>query len=107
MALTLTDNQKVALSVSPESAAHNPAVVENPVWVSSDESIIILQPVDGNPLAVVALTTGKLGSAQVKLTADARIGEGEVILTAIQDIEVIAGEAVSLTINAGTPEVKS
>jgi hypothetical protein len=106
MALILTDSQKVSLSVTPESAAHNPAAVENPKWASSDESIVTLELVEGNPLAVVALTTGKLGNVQVTLTADARIGEGEVLLTAIQDISVVAGEAVSLVINPGVPESK-
>jgi hypothetical protein len=106
MALILTDNQKVLLSVTPESAAHNAAAVENPKWISSDESVLTLAVVDGNELAVVALTTGKLGNAQVTFTADARIGEGEVFLTAVQDITVIAGEAVSLTVNAGVPESK-
>jgi hypothetical protein len=106
MALILTDSQKVLLSVSPVSSAQNAAPVENPVWVSSDDSVVTLVPVEENPLAVYAVTTGKLGSVQVTLTADARIGEGEVILTAVQDLSIIAGEAVSLSINAGIPQAK-
>jgi dTDP-glucose 4,6-dehydratase len=43
MALILTSEQQVPLSIQPLTAAGNLAVVQNPVWSSSDENVAILQ----------------------------------------------------------------
>lgn len=101
--IQLTDIQKVSLAISAVSAAGNPAPIENAVWASSDESILIVEAApDG--LSAVATTVGPLGNAQVQVFADARIGEGEVQLPGILDVEVISSEAASLNIAAGVPE---
>lgn len=106
MTLILTDEQKVTLSIQPLTQAGNPAKVDGkPVWsVSNPELISISESEDG--LSVVASTVGPLGSAQVSVSADADLGEGVRELFSILDVEVIAAEAVSLGIVAGTPEPK-
>ena len=103
MALVLTDIQKVSLSITPTSAAGNPAPVDGaPVWTSSDESVLtVTASADG--LSAEAVTTGKLGVAQVSVSADADLGEGVTTITGVLDVEVKASEAVSLAVSAGTP----
>lgn len=105
MALTLTDIQLVNLGVSPKSAAGNPALIESPVWSSSDESIVTVA-VDPSGLNAVATTTGKIGSAQVKFECDAQIGDGIKPLFAVLDIDVVPSDAINIGIVAGSPEDK-
>lgn len=104
MALVLTDIQKVSLSIAAVDAAGNPSTVEDVVWNSSANDILTITADPTDPSKAVATTTGKLGTAQIQVSADAKIGEGTVALNGIQDVEVVAGEAVSLNIAAGTPE---
>lgn len=106
MALVLTDEQKVALSVEAKTAAGNPASVEGaPVWTVSDPGIITLV-VDPAGFSAVAVTAGPLGPCQITVTADADLGAGVRTITGILDIEVMAAEAATLGIAAGTPELK-
>lgn len=104
MALILADNQKVALSIAPKSVAGNPAAVDGaPSWRVSDESVLSLE-VAADGMSAVVTSTGKLGTSQVSVSADADLGEGVQTITGLLDIEVKASAAVSLDISAGTPE---
>lgn len=106
MALVLTDVQKVQLSISPTSAAGNPAPVDGvPVWASSDETVLVVTASEDG-MSAEAVTTGKLGKAQVNVSADADLGEGVKTITGVLDVEVKVSEAVSLTVSAGTPTDK-
>lgn len=103
MTLTLTDIQKVSLSIAPVSAAGNPAPVDSVVWTSSNPEVLtVVASEDG--LTAVASTVGPLGNAQVTVVADADLGEGVVELTGILDVVVVGSQAVSLGVVAGTPE---
>lgn len=104
--LVLTDIQKVDVAIAPKSAAGNPAVVDGaPVWSCSDETVLTLTVAEDGFSAVVE-TTGKLGVAQVSVTADADMGEGVKAVSGVLDIEVKASEAVTLDISAGVPTDK-
>lgn len=104
--LILTDVQKVALAIAPKSAAGNPAAVDGvPVWSSSDETVLTLTVADDG-FSAEAVTTGKLGTAQVNVTADADLGDGTKTITGVLDVEVKASEAVALDISAGAPTDK-
>lgn len=103
MAIQLTDVQKVSLAIAAVDAAGNPAPIENAIWASSNPSVLTVEAsLDG--LSATATTVGPLGTAQVQVSADARIGVEEVLLQGVLDVEVIASEATSLAITAGTPE---
>lgn len=105
MAFLLTDVQKVSLSITPVTAAGNAAPVESVTWASSNEAVLtVVAAEDG--LSAVATAVGPLGTAQVTVVADALIGEGTVELTGVLDVEVVASQAVSLVVAAGTPEPK-
>ncbi len=106
MALVLTDEQKVSISLQPVTAAGNPAKVDGaPTWSSSDPSILALD-VAPDGLSAVATTVGPVGTSQIHVNADADLGAGVVPLDALLDVEVIAAQAASLTLVAGTPELK-
>jgi hypothetical protein len=104
MALTLTAVQQVGVSVSAVDAKGNPAPVENVQFSSSDEAILTVTVDPTDPTKATAVAVGTTGTAQVKVQADADIGEGIKNLTGLLDVEVVAAEAVSLGIAAGTPE---
>lgn len=104
MPFILTDAQKVRLEVNPLNKAGNPAKIDgDPVWSSSDPSIITIEATP-DPKVVFAVTTGTLGLAQVNVKADADLGAGVREIASVLDVEVIASEAVTLGIQAGTPE---
>jgi len=102
--LILKDSQKVSASVEFKTAAGNPAVVEGaPVWASSNAAIVeVVASEDG--LSAVARAVGPIGSSQISVSADADLGEGVKPIVGTQDIEVVAGEAVTVGITVGTPE---
>lgn len=104
--LVLTDIQEVELSVEAKTAAGNPATVQDPTWGSSDDTVLVVTADATDPMKAKAVTTGKLGTAQARLQCDADLGDGVKPLNALLDIEVIASEAASLAITAGTPTDK-
>jgi hypothetical protein len=101
--LTLTDIQKVTLTVAPLDAVGNPAPIDGkPVWTVSDETLATLS-VSEDGLTCEVLTVGPFGSFQVKAEADADLGEGFLPITGLQDFVVLGSQAVTLGITAGTP----
>lgn len=106
MALVLTDEQKVSMTVQPLTAAGNPAQVDGPpVWSTSNPDILtVTASPDG--LSAVAVTVGPVGSSQVSVSVDADLGAGVRTLTAALDVDVVAAGASTLGIIAGTPELK-
>jgi hypothetical protein len=106
MGFVLIDDQKVALSIAPVDAKGNPAAVDGaPAWASSDETVLtVAASADGLSATVTAV--GKLGAAQISVTADADMGAGTVPIAGVLDVSVVAGQAVSLSISTGTPEAQ-
>jgi hypothetical protein len=100
--MLLTDTQEVDLAIKPIDKKGQAAQVDGvPVWVSSDPSVIEITPAaDG--LSCLA-KAGNIGSAQVSVSADADLGEGVVTITGVLDFNVVAGQAVSLSVIAGVP----
>lgn len=104
--LNLTDSQQVNLKVAFADKAGNAAAVDGaPVWTSSDETVLtVAAATDG--LSAVATATGKLGTAQVSVSADADLGSGTTTLTGTLDVTVLAGSAVSAVVSADAPTDK-
>lgn len=103
MALTITATQKFTAAVSFVDAKGNPALVEGaPVFAASDPAILtVVATADPNTVEVLAV--GPVGAAQLTVTADADLGAGVVNVTGLLDVQVIAGQAVGVTIAAGVP----
>jgi hypothetical protein len=98
--LTLKDTEQVSLTLDPRDARGNPAPVENARWTVSDPTILALT---ANGLQATVLAVGPTGSARVTVTVDAKIGAEQKDLVGMLDVDVVAGEAVSVGIAAGTP----
>src|SRR5262249_46251896 len=79
----------VVLSIT--NAAGDPAPVEGaPVWASSDETVLSVQPANDGMSAVV-LTVAP-GTGRVTVSADADVGEGVNTITGVtEDIVVTLG----------------
>jgi hypothetical protein len=97
--LTLPDDKTASAAVSYTDAKGNAATVDGaPVWTSSDESILtVAAAADG--LSAVITPVGPLGTAQVKVEADADLGAGVTSLVTLGDIQVVGGQAVAGNIN--------
>lgn len=103
MSQIITATQKFLASVSFVDAKGNPAVVEGaPVFAASDPAILSIVAT-ASPNAVEVLAVGPVGTAQVSVTADADLGEGIKPVIGLLDVQVVAGEAVSVAISAGAP----
>ncbi|MFA5941379.1 MAG: hypothetical protein WC809_18660 [Sinimarinibacterium sp.] len=65
-----------------------------PKWSSSDENVLaVAASEDGMSATITPL--GPLGGAQVKVEADADLGEGFVPVTTLVDVETVGGLAVA------------
>lgn len=104
MAFTLTSSQKCTVSVAAVDAKGNPAQIDGaPVWTieSGADKLTLVPAADG--LSAEVLAAGPVGDAQVKVTADADLGEGVTPLTGLLDVTVIAGAAVALALTPSAP----
>lgn len=101
--LLMTNGQKVEMGIQPVDAYGYPAKVDGvPTWGVSDPTIGQIQPAaDG--LSATFTTLGPVGLVQVNVSADADLGAGMKTISGTLDIQVEAGEAVSLSITAGVP----
>lgn len=101
MLVTLPIDRVVTLFFTPEDKAHNPAPVDGvPFWSLSEPNLIEVFPAEDG-LSAEARPVGKLGTAQVVVTADARLGPDIKNIIGIYEINIVGGEAVSLNLSVG------
>lgn len=103
---TLADNQHVAVTLEADDIAGNPVALSfatPPAWTSSDPTILTVTPsADGSSADVAA--TGKLGTAQVTVTAQNAAGQP---ITGIGNVTVVTSGATTFKLNFGTPANKA
>jgi hypothetical protein len=101
--MVITATQKFTASIDPRDAKGNPTVLDGaPTWASSAPEVITVTPAeDGMSAEIVA--AGPVGTGQISVTADARLGEEVVPVAAVLDVEVKPGEAVTLVVNTTAP----
>lgn len=101
MAILLA-TQEVDLAIQPKDKKGNPAQIDGvPAWLSSNPDVVTLVPAQDG-LSCLA-KAGTIGTAQVSVTADADLGTGVKQITGMLEINVAAGEAVSVGVIVGTP----
>ena len=98
--LVLTDSQEATLGIEPVDAAGNAAAVEGVEWSCSASDILVLTP-SADGLSCLISTTGKVGDAQVSVSADALVGTGESRITNVLHVSVRGGMAVAFAVKAG------
>jgi hypothetical protein len=101
--MIITDTQQVDLAIKPVDKKGNPGQVDGvPAWTSSNPAVATVEPASDGLSATVKAATA-LGTTQISVTADADLGAGVTPIVGTVDIEVVGGQAVSLSIVAGTP----
>jgi len=102
MELVITDSQQFRVEIQPVDRAGNPGTLTSePVWSASDPTILTVVPAADGMSAVVS-AMGKLGAAQVNVTADGDPTPGVNTITGTVDVQVVGGKAVSLHFTVGT-----
>ena len=103
LSIQLTDSQQCELSIKPVDKKGNPAKVDGkPVWsVDNTELLSVTPSADG--LSCTLAAVGPLGSGTVSVKADADLGEGVSEVVGVANVEVVAGQAVTVNIESGAP----
>lgn len=103
MALTLQVTQQFPIEIQPVDARGNPAAVDGaPTWSVSDDTLLKVEAADDGLSAVVS-ALGPVGSAQVTVRADARMGAEVREIVGTLDVSLIAAEAATLRLVPGVP----
>lgn len=101
--ITMVIGYKLPMHILPVDAAGNPARVDGvPTWALSD-GVYGTLTVDVDGLGATFVPAGILGAVQIRVDADADLGEGVRTLTGLLDVQIEAGEAVSLSITTDPP----
>ena len=101
--VVVTSSQQFVVSVAPVDKRGNTAEVETVQFSSSNPSVLTVEQDASDPLKATVKAVGPLGTGQINVTADAKIGDEVGEISGVLDVEVKAGEAVSLTLNTEAP----
>ena len=104
VAFQLRDDQQVSLAAVALDSEDNPAAA-TVAWASSDDTIVAVADTgNGTALAVASPGAAGLGAAAITATVT-DLSDGDQLVGTF-DVEVVAGDAVTVNITAGTPEPK-
>lgn len=105
MLITITNEQKVMVTLAPTTAAGNPAILDGaPVWTVTSGDATLEVAEDG--LSAYLVSGAADVTSQVEVTADADLGEGIVTLTDVIDLAVVAAQASALGLVVDTAILK-
>ena len=106
MLITITNEQKVEVTLAPLTAAGNPATLDGaPVWAVVEGGDATLE-VAADGLSAFLVSGAADVTSQVTVTADADLGEGVVTLTDTIDLVVVAAPANALGLVVAAPILK-
>lgn len=102
--MNLKVSQKLPLSIEIKDVKGNPAKVDGaPQWSLTSPDLGSLE-VAADGMSAVLSPAGSIGSLVVQVNADADLGEGVKNILGELPVELLAGDAVSISISAGAPE---
>jgi len=105
MLITITNEEKVLVSLAPVTAAGNPATLDGvPTWTVIEGDATLEVAEDG--LSAFLVSGAADVNSKVEVVADADLGEGVVSLTDVIDLAVVAASASALGLVAGTAILK-
>ena len=104
-----TDQNFPNVTLSITDSQGRPANVDGvPVWASSDDTVLSVEPAADGMSAVV--NTVAAGTARITVSADADLGAGVIEITGVsEDVNVTIGaahQATTMTLSLGTPADK-
>jgi hypothetical protein len=99
MFLKVSDQLPVSIAIKDKFG--NTASVEGaPAWALTDAALGTLNVAEGG-MSAVFTPAGTVGVLKVQVSADADLGEGVKTILGELEIELLAGEAVSVEVSAG------
>lgn len=99
---TITNEQKLPISVAPVTAGGKPAKIAGaPLWSSSDINVVTLE-VAADGLSAIANAVNA-GSATITIAADADLGGGVNQISNTTNIAVTLAQATALNVSVGAP----
>lgn len=105
MLITITNEEKVQVTLSPTTAAGNPATLDGaPVWTVTEGDATVEVSADG--MSAFLVSGAPDTNSKITITADADLGEGVVSLEDTVDLAVVLASASVLGIVVGTPILK-
>lgn len=105
MLITITNEQKVQVTLAPTTEAGNPAVLDGvPVWEVTSGDATLDVATDG--MSAFLISGAADINSVITVTADADLGEGIVTLTDNIDLAVVNASASALGLVPGTPVLK-
>jgi hypothetical protein len=105
MLFTITNEQKIKVSINPQTLQGNPAPVDGaPVWTVTSGDATIEPSEDG--LSCYLISGAANVNSAITVTADADMGEGFIPLVDTADLAVVSAQASSLGMTAGEAELK-
>lgn len=104
--ITITNEQKILMTVKPVTATGKPAKLDGPIAVTatSGESTFEIQP-DGNSFYLISADTP--GDSQFLVEGDADLGSGVETISDTVKLTVEGAKAANLGLTSGTPEPKA
>ena len=108
VATTITNEQKIKITLNPLTAAGNPAQIEaGTLQVEVLEGDGTAETIEGEPNSFYAISGSSTGTiTRIKVTADGDLGEGVSTLEDEVLMTVIPANASSLGLALGEPELK-
>ena len=105
MLITITNEEKVQVTLAPTTAAGNSATLDGvPTWTVIEGDATLEVSEDG--LSAFLVSGNADVNSKIEVTADADLGEGVVTLTDVIDLAVVAAQASALGLVTGTPTLK-
>lgn len=104
MSLIMKVSQKCDLAIVVEDGKGNPAAVDGiPSWSVSNPTLLTVEPSVPDGMSAVLRAVDPVGTSQVSVQVDADLGEGLKPITGLLEVQLLAGDAVTVDIEAGTP----
>jgi len=105
MLITITNEEKVQVTLAPTTVAGNPATLDGaPTWTIIEGDATLEVAADG--LSAFLVSGAADVNSKVEVSADADLGEGVVTLTDTIDLAVVAASASALGAVVATPVLK-
>lgn len=102
--IAITNEQKILVTLAPTTASGNPAPLDGvPVWAVTEGDATLEVAEDGRSSYLIS---GDIGSSLILVTADPDMGEGVREISDVIALTVVAAEAASIGLSAGSPEQK-
>lgn len=103
--VSLTNEQKVAVTLAPVTQKGKPVEVENIEFSVVSGNCTVEQDLE-DPKKATIISSDDPGSSEVLVEADADLGEGVETISDVIKVVVAGARAANLGLTIGTPELK-